>query len=87
MKVETEVWCVKYALTQGVFKINGFINEHGRFRCPFMYHQHFLTHLSPKEFDLTLEGAMLKSEAMRKKKIASLRKQIAKLESLEIKLL
>lgn len=83
MKVETEVWCVKYALTQGVFKINGFINEHGRFHCPFMYHQHF----SPKEFDLTLEGAMLKSEAMRKKKIASLRKQIAKLESLEIKLL
>jgi ABC-type proline/glycine betaine transport system substrate-binding protein len=80
MKVETEVWCVKYALTQGLFKVNGYTVDSGRFYVPLLYKS-----LSKKEFDLTLEGAMLKAEEMRKKKIASLKKQTTQLESLEIK--
>jgi hypothetical protein len=78
---KVSAWCTKYALTQGIFKIEGYVNERGRFHCPAMHHQHF----SPVEFDLTLEGAKLKAEAMRLKRLASLRKQITNLESMEIK--
>jgi hypothetical protein len=86
------VWVTKYALTQGIFEADAVlelgIQPNGsfitvrklgarRYDCCF--------HGEGLEWHRTLEGAKAKSELMRQKKIASLKKAIAKLEGKEIK--
>lgn len=80
-----EVWCVKYALTQGIFKVGGVSNPDGkRFSCGAdRYHQQ----LGPYEWASNLETAKIMAEEMRKKKVASLEKQIEKARSQDIKVL
>ncbi len=76
-------WCAKYALTQGIFKIAGRIRQGGK-RIMAKMAGHYQS-FGEKEFDLTLEGAKVKAEALRKKKLASLKKQLSRIEKLEIK--
>ena len=83
------VWITKYALTDGireaevservdpnVVMIKGVMADG-------TLDQYF--HGEGKEWHRTLESAQLKAEEMRTAKIASLRKQIEKLEGLQIK--
>ena len=80
-----QVWCIKYALTQGIFQLSGEILDGGYFsevRNSSGYHfGHFL---NKKEYCLSLEDAQAAAEAMRQRKIKSLEKQLEKLKKTEI---
>jgi len=73
------VWCVKYALTQGLFKVRGTIRENGWFSC-LPYH----SSLSPKEWAATLGEALPLAEGLRQKKIKSLKKQLKRIQEMDI---
>ena len=77
-----KVWISKYALSEGVFElcaettsVEGMISDPIN-RCR-MFHD------EGKDWHRTREGAIAKAEQMRLAKIASLKKQIAKLEKLK----
>lgn len=79
-----KVWISKYALTQGVYEIEaedcfatapGMITETGS-----RYATYF--HGEGKDWHRTRDGALLKAERMRAAKIASLRKQISRIEKM-----
>lgn len=75
-------WVTKYALTRGVFEIAAelcdadieMISDNSR-RCRYY-------HGEDRDWHRTLEGAQAKAHAMRNAKIASLKKQLKKLESM-----
>jgi hypothetical protein len=75
-----KVWITKYALTTGIFEVevrdveNGMV-AHKQQGCYDIYY-----HGQGNEWHLNVESAIAKAEDMRKKKIAALKKQIAKLE-------
>lgn len=77
------VWITKYALTDGIREATCEIDGDMACRRENMFLQCF--HGEGKEWHRTLESAQRKAEEMRTAKIASLRKQIAKLEGLQIK--
>lgn len=72
-----QVWCVKYALTQGIFPVVGCETEGGRFTVPKQYYQS----LGKNDWTRTLASAKEAAEEKRLKKIVSLRKQLEKLET------
>ena len=76
-----KAWITKYALTTGIFEITAEITEHG---SAYDMHSSFPTfyHGEGKEWHRTKESAIAKAEEMRRKKIASLKKQIERLEKL-----
>lgn len=81
-----KVWITKYALTKGIIEAetdkisnDGFchaywIDKNG-YKCNSFFH--------PKYFEKDKESAVSKAEEMRQKKIASLKKQIEKLEKMK----
>lgn len=74
-----KVWITKYALTQGIFEAEAEVIEDGTVRV----RQEFIVsyyHKEGRDWHKTKESAVAKAEEMRKKKIASLKKQIEKLE-------
>lgn len=78
--IPTEIWSVKYALTEGVKlypvdKVSeaGYISVKGT----------WMSLKLGRDCAVTREEAECLAEAMRMKKIASLRKQIAKLEKMQ----
>ena len=79
-----KVWITKYALTSGILEKevkdfgDGSVREIEN-SFPIYYHG------EGKEWHRTKESAIAKAEEMRKKKIASLKKQIEKLEKMEFK--
>ena len=84
-----KVWITKYALTQGIEEID--LNQVKEFEMTdagylcFRRNGKYLytTEIySQKEWHRTKESAMQKAEEMRQKKIASLKKQIEKLEGM-----
>lgn len=74
------VYSVKYALTAGIKQVTGERSDSGRFmsRNNGLYQS-----LTPKEWADNPEDAVEKARELLKKKLASLRKQITKLEALE----
>jgi hypothetical protein len=76
-----QVYIVKYALTQGIRK-----ELLSRSCGKGLYFDNNYTYYSEKDIAHTEAEAMEKAEAMRAKKIASLQKQIIKLENLKIKI-
>jgi hypothetical protein len=84
MEDKTTVYCIKYALTSGILRLEGEISPDGYFK-QFPYHLcgH---HLSRNDYRLTIEEAKDAAEALRKRKIASLEKQLEKVRSQTIKL-
>ena len=84
MKQEIEpivAWVTKHALTSGIKMEAGKVC-HNISSSMFAYGVHLLEHAHGKEWHRTPEAAFARAEEMRKAKIASLYKQIAKLESL-----
>lgn len=77
-----KAWITKYALTTGIFEITAEITEDG---AAYDMHTSIPTffHGEGREWHRTKESAIAKAEEMRKKKIASLKKQIEKLEGMK----
>ncbi|HBE9079116.1 TPA: hypothetical protein KNG91_002039 [Serratia fonticola] len=80
-KQETTVYITKYALTAGVLKREGEISESGSVQYRDPVHRGLLWAWHT-DYRLTEAEALVKAEDMRKKKIASLKNQIAKLEAM-----
>jgi len=79
-----EVYITKHALTKGIWKANA-DDLNGKYDGmiavgDLMNRQYF--HYEGTEWHRTFESAKAKAEAMRDKKIASLKKQIAKLKAM-----
>lgn len=76
-----KVWITKYALTSGIIETEAeecgddMVRVHNNTFCDSYYHK------EGREWHRTKESAVAKAEEMRKKKIASLQKQIKKLEN------
>ena len=78
-----KAWITKYALTSGIWMVDGKVChdisdtmlEYRKSECTQYAHG--------KDWHRTPAAAIARAEEMRKKKISSLRKSIAKLESLE----
>ncbi len=79
-KTET-VYCLKYALTQGIFTIKGYELDSGSFMATSRYYQSF----SSSNWTRCPKEAIHMAETLRKKKITLLRKQIVRLQAVEFK--
>ena len=79
-----KVFITKYALTEGIKEIETDIrkNEVGNYEYV-LYGNHYFFHIGSDAFTDKSE-ALKKAEEMRQKKVASLRKQIEKLEKLSL---
>ena len=79
-----KVWITKYALTKGIIEAEGeVVRDHPNI----FYANEIVNGLfgEGKEWHRTKESAIQKAEEMRQKKIASLKKQIKKLEEMRFK--
>jgi hypothetical protein len=84
MNKSITVWCVKYALTAGLYELKGKITPDGYFSEDSGSRiGHFL---NKNDYRLTLEDAKAAAEDLRKRKIKSLEKQIAKVMTQRIKI-
>lgn len=70
------IYLTKYALSQGISKLTAVDVGDGMMRTP----NHFF--YSRSDYCFTREEAIAKADAMRKKRIISLKAQIAKLEKM-----
>lgn len=78
------VWCIKYALTTGIYELKGHITADGYFsEDSGSKPGHFL---GKNDYQLTLEKALVAAEELRKRKIKSLEKQLAKVMTQQIKI-
>jgi len=75
------VFISKYALTRGIYEEKGAISKIDEFR--FYAKDSFHDGFSKDEWHKTRGEAVARAEEMRKKKLASLHKQISKLEALK----
>ena len=76
-----KVWITKYALFSGIREIEAEDRGRGLISDAPM-NPRFISHYSGREWHCTEAAAKVRAEEMRVAKIASLRKQIAKLEKL-----
>ena len=76
-----KAWITKYALTQGIYVVEGEISEN----CPTMFvdHKGYSSCYHPPHWHLTEDEAITRAEEMQKKKIASLKRSITNIEKLE----
>lgn len=81
-----KAYITKYALTDGIKEVEDArqFNNSGMIHVASIHSQAYFFN-EGNEWHKTLESAIEKSENMRIKKIASLKKQIAKLENLKFK--
>jgi len=85
----TKIWVTKYALTTGIFEVEAEVEKRekrneGMAVVPNDFKSGtYPRYFHGKEWHLTKESAMKQAEEMRTKKIASLQKQIGKLENLK----
>ena len=74
-------WVTKYALTDGVLKVQGEVSRSAS--TMFIYGEYWQT-AHCEEWHRTEQAALDRAEFMRTKKIASLEKQLAKMRALKI---
>lgn len=77
------VWCVRYALTSGLFELKGHITSGGYFSEDCGGKIGYF--LNKSDYRLTLEDAKAAAEELRKRKIKSLERQLAKVATQQIK--
>lgn len=75
-----DVWITKYALTQGIFEQKAELCEEGMIEVKAEHTTYY--HGEGKDWHRTKESAVKRAEEMRQKKIASLKKQIERLEEM-----
>jgi hypothetical protein len=81
MNESVTVYCTKYALTTGIFCLTGRITQDGYFSEASVGRIGYF--LGRSDYRLNREDAIAEFEKRKTAKIASLRKQIAKLEQME----
>lgn len=75
-----KAWVTKYALTDGIFVVDGKVSDG---YLLYLGHESVLTSFAyDDDWHRTKEAALARAEQMRMKKIAALRKQLAKLEAM-----
>lgn len=80
---ETEVvYCIKYALTSGIFLITGYETDPGNFYCPKEWQKYY----HKGEWARLPEEALKICEKKREAKLKSLRKQLEHMSTLTFKL-
>ena len=83
----TDIWITKYALTDGIKFGAGYeIDRDGWAQSKTLPSSNGYWLISKSNFHDTLDAAYTAAEKMRMKKIASLKKQIAKLEAIDFKI-
>ena len=80
MREEVTIYCTKYALSQGIFQLTGCLLEGGKYFSE-KAGSRIAIFLNSKEFCYTKEEAVSQFEKRKAAKIASARKQLAKLEA------
>ena len=80
----TTVYVTKYALTEGLFKVEASINDSGTLASYTV--DGYSQCAYGKDFHLNLEDALKDCEERRVRKLKSIEKQRAKLESLRFKI-
>lgn len=78
-----KIWVTKYALTQGVFEDDAEPSTVSNGLVVLRQRGNLCLHGDGREWHRTRESALRRADAMRKAKIAALKKQIAKLESID----
>lgn len=78
-------YITNYALTNGIMKVSGTIDSSSGEGLSYKWHGHTQYIYGKNQWHSSINAAKARAEEMRKKKIASLKKQIEKLEKLEIK--
>lgn len=81
MNKTEKVYALTYALTQGIFLVEGYEKDNGGFCCPARHYQHF----TRKEWTRCPKEALEMAETMREKKIASLLKHMVRVRSVKFK--
>lgn len=83
----TVAWVTKYALTNGVIKVSGKVDHENEISSTvFTYRlpgDSYDTYAHGNDWHRTEQEALERAEKMRARKIASLKKQIAKLEAMK----
>lgn len=79
------VFITKYALTQGVFEVEGELDRDGEYLIWKNSGSWIKQYTHKRDFSLSLQDALTIAEQARVKKLASLKKQLSKLEALEVK--
>lgn len=79
-----KAFITKYALTEGILEKEGEINPQARSMFCAENETFGYFHGEGKDWHRTREGALKRAESMRLAKIASLKKQISKLEALKL---
>ena len=77
-----KVWISKYALTTGIFERQVKVCDGNPDMVETMMDKSFQSYFHVGEWHTTKAEAILKAEDMRQRKIASLKKQLAKLETM-----
>lgn len=77
------VWITKYALTDGIMEVEATLSERNAGSIHYRSNG-FLCFAHGKDWYTTERDAFNRAEEMRQKKIASLKKQIKKLEGMQI---
>ncbi|MGD9729713.1 MAG: hypothetical protein AB7V39_25510 [Nitrospiraceae bacterium] len=78
-------WVTKYALTSGIQKVGGTVRQTNSNMLVYQAKTSSVMHYSHawgNEWHRTPEAALARAEEMRKNKIASLKKSLAKLEAM-----
>lgn len=85
METEKTVWVTKYALTRGIETAKGnYRKEDDRFITSSEYaYEMTWFHREGHEFHLTEKSAKVRADEMRKNKMESLKKQLAKLKAMK----
>ncbi|AXW87796.1 hypothetical protein AU509_11990 [Lonsdalea britannica] len=78
------IYVTKYALTKGPFEVEAEVRDDGK--SAYWRDNYHTNSAYGKEFYATKESAIADCERRRKERLASLKKQIAKLEKMEFKL-
>jgi len=77
-----KIYVTKYALTQGIYEVEAEDETGGIFVAFSGSNRSYTTYYHKGEYELTHAAAVTKANEMREKKIASLKKQIKKLEEM-----
>ena len=78
-----EAWITTNALSKGIVHVTGYVRpESGSVMLTYKSHGGYIFHAYGKDWHRTKQAALERANEMRLDKIASLRKQIAKLESM-----
>ena len=75
----------KYSLTQGVFEVEGKLDHDGEYLIWKNDGSWSVQYTHKRDFSLSLQETLEVAEQARVKKLASLKKQLSKLEVLEVK--